>query len=149
MMTSLLIYEDDENLRKSLIAVLESGNSYKVVGAYGDALNAEKDIRKKRPDIVILDINLPGLDGIGVIPVIKKIKPETLIVMYTQFEDENKLFGSLCAGANGYILKKTSPLKLFEAIEEVENGGAPMSPLIAKRVRESFQKTNRKKKNII
>lgn len=136
---NIIIYEDDENLRKSLGAVLESGNSYKVVGDYGDVLNVEQNIKEKLPDIVILDINLPELDGISVIPVIKKIKSEILIVMYTQFEDDNKLFNSLCAGADGYILKKTPPLKLFDAIEEVKNGGAPMSPSIAKKVLGSFQ----------
>lgn len=140
MRLNIVIYEDNESLRKSLVAVLGSGNSYKIVGDYGDVLNVEQNIKEKKPDIVILDINLPELDGISAIPIIKKIKPDTLIVMYTQFEDENKLFSSLCAGANGYILKKTPPLKLFEAIKELENGGAPMSPLIARRVLKSFEK---------
>ena len=70
---------------------------------------------------------------------IKEAKPETFVIMYTMFEDDEKLFNSLCAGANGYILKKTSPYKLFEAINEVIEGGAPMSPTIAKRVLQSFQ----------
>lgn len=140
MGVKLVIFEDNEKLRHSLEAVLGSGEEYEICGAYGDVLTAGEIIMKIRPDVVILDIHLPRLDGISVIPVIKKVSPRTKVVMYTQFENEEKLFSSLCAGADGYILKKTSPLKLYEAIREVMQGGAPMSPAIAKKVLESFRK---------
>ena len=82
---------------------------------------------------------MPGLNGIEAISIIKEIKPDVYIIMYTQFEDDEKLFKSLCAGDDGYILKKSSPLKLPEAIEEVCNGGAPLSPAIAKKMLSSFK----------
>jgi DNA-binding NarL/FixJ family response regulator len=92
---------------------------------------------------VILDIDMPEKDGISAIPIIKETHPEVYIVMYTQFQDDDKIFRSLCAGADGYILKKSSPLTLFSALKEVMNGGAPMSPIIARKVLESFQNKSR------
>lgn len=94
---------------------------------------------------------MPEKDGISAIPIIKESHPDVYIVMYTQFQDEDKIFQSLCAGADGYILKKTSPLALFSALKDVLNGGAPMSPIIARKVLESFQrksKENSKKYNL-
>ena len=147
MAIKLVIFEDNEDLRISLGTLLGSGENYVVVGAYGDVLEAEQVIKTDQPDVVILDINMPKLDGISAIPVIKKVNPEISVVMYTQFEDDEKLFKSLCAGADGYILKKTTPLKLFEAIAEVHKGGVPMSPTIAQKVLSSFRPKKRAKEN--
>ena len=101
-------------------------------------MNISEIIQSKLPDVVILDINMPGMDGIEAATLIKETKPDVSIIMYTQFEDDEKLFKSLCAGADGYILKKVSPLRLIDAIDEVCQGGAPMSPSIAKKVLNSF-----------
>lgn len=144
MKTQLVIFEDNENLRSSLVTLLNNGMDYEVIGDYPDVLKVKESIRTLRPGLVILDIDMPVKDGISAIPVIKEIDPEIFIVMYTQFEDDEKIFRSLCAGADGYILKKTSPLKLFNALEEVIKGGAPMSPAIARKVLASFHTASRK-----
>lgn len=138
MATRLVIFEDNEVLRNSLETLLDGTEEYVVIGAYADVLDAAAVMQHDRPDVVILDIDMPKMDGISAIPIIKETSPEVSVVMYTQFEDDEKLFSSLCAGADGYVLKKTSPMKLFEAISEVGKGGAPMSPAIARKVLSSF-----------
>jgi len=138
MATQLVIYEDNDSLRKSLITLLSSGSDYEVAGDFPNVLNVKEQICEIRPDLVMLDIDLPSMDGISAIPIIKLIDPNISVVMYTQFEDEDKIFRSLCAGADGYILKKISPQQIFNALDEVKNGGAPMSPAIAKKVLDSF-----------
>lgn len=144
MHTSLVIFEDNEILRKSLVTLLNDGVNYLVKGDYPNVLAVGKHIGDLRPNLVILDIDMPGKDGISAIPHIKEIDPTISVVMYTQFEDDDKIFRSLCAGADGYILKKTSPTRLFDALEEVMKGGAPMSPAIAKKVLCSFRANSRK-----
>lgn len=139
MPVSIIIFEDNDQLRNSLAVLLNSGNEYKVIGDHSNVLNAASIVRRDEPDVVIMDIDMPGKSGIDGVVEIKEARPQTAIIMYTMFEDDEKLFNSLCAGANGYILKKTSPHKLFEAIKEVTEGGAPMSPTIAKRVLQSFE----------
>jgi DNA-binding NarL/FixJ family response regulator len=132
-MTTIIIFEDDDQLRDSLVALIGSSNSndYTVIGNYSNAMDAATIVRRYKPDVVIMDIQ-----GVSEI---KEARPQTFIIMYTMFENDESLFSSLCAGANGYILKKTSPFKLFEAINQVMEGGAPMSPSIAKRVLQSFE----------
>lgn len=144
MTTQLVIFEDNETLRNSLVTLLDNGTDFHVTGSFPDVIKAEEVIRNLRPHLVILDIDMPLKDGISAIPVIKEIDPEIFIIMYTQFEDDEKIFKSLCAGADGYILKKTSPLKLCNALEEVIKGGAPMSPAIAKKVLASFHTAAKK-----
>ena len=139
MPISIIIFEDNDQLRESLVTLLNNSEGYVVTGDYGHVMDAANIIRRRRPDVVIMDIDLPEKSGIEGVRMIKESRPETLVIMYTMFEDDEKLFNSLCAGANGYILKKTSPYKLFEAINEVMEGGAPMSPTIARRVLQSFQ----------
>jgi DNA-binding NarL/FixJ family response regulator len=140
-MTTIIIFEDDDQLRDSLVALIGSSNSndYTVIGNYSNAMNAATIVRRYKPDVVIMDIHMPGKTGIEGVSEIKEARPQTFIIMYTMFENDESLFSSLCAGANGYILKKTSPFKLFEAINEVMEGGAPLSPSIAKRVLQSFE----------
>ncbi|HMH22826.1 MAG TPA: response regulator transcription factor [Puia sp.] len=140
-MPSIIIFEDDDQLRDSLVVLIgaSKSNDYTVAGNYGDAMNAATIVRSYRPDVVIMDINMPGKTGIQAVAEIKEARPQTFIIMYTMFENDESLFSSLCAGANGYILKKTSPFKLFEAIGDVLEGGAPMSPAIARRVLQSFE----------
>src|SRR6476660_7266452 len=140
-MTTVIIFEDDDQLRDSLVALIGNSNSndYTVIGNYSNAMDAAIIVRRYKPDVVIMDIHMPGKTGIQAVSEIKETRPQTFIIMYTMFEDDESLFSSLCAGANGYILKKTSPFKLFEAINDVIEGGAPMSPTIAKRVLQSFE----------
>ncbi len=138
MPITLVLFEDNVELRNLLVSLLNNSAKYAVIGDYGDAVNISEIIQSKLPDVVILDINMPGMDGIEAATLIKETKPDVSIIMYTQFEDDEKLFKSLCAGADGYILKKVSPLRLIDAIDEVCRGGAPMSPSIAKKVLNSF-----------
>jgi DNA-binding NarL/FixJ family response regulator len=142
MPVTLVLFEDNYELRQALVNLLQSSEQYIVAGDYNEAVNAVEIVRAKQPEVVILDINMPGISGIEAIPLIKEEKPDAYIIMYTQFENDENLFKSLCAGADGYILKKTAPFKLVDAIDEVCNGGAPLSPAIAKKVLGSF-KVNR------
>lgn len=146
MAIKIIVFEDNEKLRISLKALFEYNNEFKLIGAYENALDAKKIIKQEQPDVVLLDIDMPKLDGISAIPIIKEANPLVSIIMYTQFGDEEKLFASLCAGADGYILKNTSPLKLFDAIQEVRNGGVPLSPEVAKKVLIFFQGNKKKSK---
>ena len=139
MAIRLVIFEDNEMLRNSLATLFSSSEEYSLVGSYGDVLNAKEVVNKDAPEVIILDIDMPQMDGISAIPIIKEANPHISVIMYTQFEDDEKLFSSLCAGADGYVLKKTSPLKLFEAIGEVRKGGAPLSPAVARKILTSFR----------
>jgi DNA-binding NarL/FixJ family response regulator len=135
----IIIFEDNDRLRESLAFLLQSTSEYEVVGDYNNCKDAVNITRVYEPDVVLMDIDMPGETGIKGVSMVKETRPQTAVIMYTVFEDEEKLFQCLCAGANGYLLKKTEPEKIFEAIKEVMEGGAPMSPSIAKKVIESFQ----------
>jgi DNA-binding NarL/FixJ family response regulator len=130
MLIGIVFFEDNVDLRKTLVNLLNNDENYIVLGDYDDVSNVVEIIKDKLPEVVVLDINMPGMSGIEAIFLIKEIKPDLSIIMYTQFEDEEKLFRCLCSGADGYILKKTSPFKLVEAIDEVCKGGTPLSPTI-------------------
>ena len=145
MPVKILIFEDNDRLRDSLVALFGGMDEYELVGDYNNCLEADTIARVYKPDVVLMDIDLPGQSGIKGVGLIKVARPETAIIMYTVFEDDEKLFQCLCAGANGYLLKKTPPARLLDAISEVLEGGAPMSPLIARKVLDTFQqgKSNR------
>jgi len=136
--TRIAIFEDNDRLRETLTYLLRM-NEYDVVGDYGRCDEAATIARVYKPDVVLMDIDMPGESGIQGVRMIKEARPETAVIMYTVFEDDDKLFQCLCAGANGYLLKKTPPARLFDAIQEVLEGGAPMSPVIARKVLNSFQ----------
>ena len=140
MPARITIFEDNDALRESLVVLLKNTGEYEVTGDYNHCMDASNIARVYKPDVVLMDIDMPGSSGIEGVRLVKEARPETSVIMYTVFEDDEKLFQCLCAGANGYLLKKTSPALLFDAIQEVLNGGAPMSPSIAKKVLSSFQK---------
>lgn len=140
MPTRILLFEDNSALRLSLKTLLEGVEGYEVVGDFENCENVNFIINDLQPDVVIMDIDMPKVNGIEGLSIIKEQRPETAIIMHTVFEDDQRLFDSLCAGANGYLLKNSSFIHLLEAIEEVQQGGAPMSPSIARRVLQSFQK---------
>jgi DNA-binding NarL/FixJ family response regulator len=139
MPVSITIFEDNDRLRESLVYLLNGMDEYKVAGHYNNCSDAENIVRVYKPDVVLMDIDMPGINGIKGVSLVKTARPQTAVIMYTVFEDDEKLFQCLCAGANGYLLKKTPPAKIFDAIQEVVDGGAPMSPSIARRVLGSFQ----------
>ncbi|HUR30879.1 MAG TPA: response regulator transcription factor [Saprospiraceae bacterium] len=138
MAARIVIFEDNNNLRESLALLLNNHDGYEVVGHYPDCLNATEIVRVDNPDVVLMDIDMPGKSGIEGVAMVKEAKPKTAVIIYTVFEDDEKLFKCLCAGANGYLLKKTPPQKLFDAIHEVLAGGAPLSPQIARKVLNTF-----------
>jgi DNA-binding NarL/FixJ family response regulator len=136
----IAIFEDNDKLRESLAYLISCTKGYEVTGNYSNCNEAASIVKNTEPDVVLMDIDMPGYDGIKGVTIIKETRPETSVIMYTVFEDDEKLFQCLCAGANGYLLKKTAPAKLIDAIQEVLEGGAPMSPAIAKKVLNSFQR---------
>ena len=138
MPTRIVIFEDNDRLRESLAVLLHHFDEYSVVGHFNQCTDATAIIMTHQPDVVIMDIDMPGKNGIEGVSMVKEARPETAVIMYTVIEDNEKLFQCLCAGANGYLLKKTPPQKLFDAIQEVIDGGAPMSPQIARKVLGSF-----------
>jgi len=146
MPVSVIIFEDNEKLRESLCVLLNGLDHYKVIGEYNNCGKADLIARVYKPDVVLMDIDMPGDSGAKGVRMVKEANPATAVIMYTVFEDDEKLFQCLCNGANGYLLKKTAPSRLIEAIQEVMDGGAPMSPNIARRVLNSFQvgKSNNK-----
>jgi len=139
MSIKIVIFEDNDRLRESLVALFKGMDEYEVTGDYNNCNEAATIARVYKPDVVLMDIDLPGESGIKGVFKIKENYPQAAIIMYTVFEDDEKLFQCLCAGANGYLLKKTAPSKLIDAINEVIEGGAPMSPSIARKVLNSFQ----------
>jgi DNA-binding NarL/FixJ family response regulator len=135
----IIIFEDNDKLRSSLAYLLSSQEEYEMVGDYNNCNDAATITRVYQPDVVLMDIDMPGKSGINGVSLVKEARPQTAVIMYTVFEDDEKLFQCLCAGANGYLLKQTAPQRLFEGIKEVLAGGAPMSPQIARKVLNSFQ----------
>lgn len=134
------IVEDDDRIRNMFIILLEGADGFRCVSAYPNAEDALTDLPSKKPDIVLMDINLPGMDGIECVKKLSVLEPEMHIIMLTVYEDNDRIFQSLEAGAGGYLLKSTSPAEILDALKDVKNGGAPMSAQIARKVVQSFYK---------
>jgi DNA-binding NarL/FixJ family response regulator len=136
--TEIVLFEDNSNLRQSLTCLLAATDVFVVTGNYGNCTDAVNITRKLRPHVVLMDIDMPGDSGINAVSLVKGASPSTAVVMYAVFEDDDKLFKCLCAGASGYLLKKTQPSKIADCIFEVMNSGAPISPNIARQVLAAF-----------
>lgn len=136
------MFDDSQTILDSFSFLLSASTDINLVGVYNNADDVIKKVKACKANVVIMDIDMPGTNGIQAVKNLRISMPEVLIIMFTVFEDDDKIFKSICAGANGYLLKKTEPQKIIEAIIEVENGGAPMSPAIARRVMQKFQQTN-------
>lgn len=132
------VIEDDDQIRNMFIILLEGTPGFRCVSSYANAEDALADIPRKQPDIVLMDINLPGMNGIACTLELKKQLPELDIMMLTVYEDSDHIFDSLKAGAVGYLLKSTSPSDILEAVREAVRGGSPMSAQIARKVTQSF-----------
>lgn len=145
MAIRIIIFEDNDKLRESLAYLIKTQPEYEMIGDFNNCNDAANIARVFEPDVVLMDIDMPGQSGINGVRFIKEARPQTAVIMYTVFEDDDKLFKCLCAGANGYLLKQTAPQKLFDGIQEVIAGGAPMSPVIAKKVLNSFQQSRSNK----
>ena len=119
--------------------LLNDETNFQVAAAFPDCDKADKQVERYQADLVVMDIDMPGIGGIEGVKRIKSSHPEVKIVMHTMFDDDNRIFDSICAGADGYMLKNTSPLQLVNALQEVMNGGAPMSPFVAQKVFHHFR----------
>lgn len=141
-MIRVAIVEDNNNIREGLAALINGTEGYKCIGSYGDCESFLADLKEDILDVVLMDIGLPGINGIEGVKRAMKIDSELSILMLTVYEESNVVFEALCAGACGYLVKKTPPSRLLEAIREVYDGGSPMSSRIARQVITVFQQQN-------
>lgn len=142
MTIKVAIFEDNVPLREMLFQIINLTEGLSCTGAYPDAMDLEFKIRRSQPEIVLMDIDMPGISGIEAVRIIREKFPEIQIMMQTIFDDNEKVFDSVCAGASGYLLKNSMSEQIVSAIKELKNGGAPMSPGIAKKVIHRFQEQN-------
>lgn len=138
-MIRVLTYDDSEATRTSIDALIGLSEGFVSVGTFADALHVETQLAELKPDVVLMDINMPGTNGIEATRLIKSLSPNTKVLIQTAFDNDEHVFGSLKAGAEGYLLKSASPDKILKGIEDVYNGGAIMTPSIALRVMRFFQ----------
>lgn len=136
------LIEDDSTIREGYVFLLGNSADIDVVSDYANVEDALKKIGEDKPDVLLLDIELPGISGIDALPKLKKILPDTYILMLTVYEQANNIFRALGTGASGYLTKNTSPEKVISAIREVMEGGGPMSANIARLVISSFQRSD-------
>ncbi|HWR34092.1 MAG TPA: response regulator transcription factor, partial [Chitinophagaceae bacterium] len=122
--------------------LLSSGSGFNVAGSYPNCLHVVSQIEKHFPDLVIMDIDMPGISGVEGVKLVKSGFPDVRVIMYTVFHDDSRIFDCICSGADGYLLKNVSPQKLIQSLHELMEGGAPMSPLIAQRIFHFFRKQN-------
>jgi DNA-binding NarL/FixJ family response regulator len=139
MNKKVAVVEDNQALREQLVQILSSAEDIRCVGAFASAEEALKQIPIRNPDVVLMDIKLPGISGIECVTQLKAIRPELQIIMVTVYEDSESLFRALKAGANGYLVKSGPPKQLLEAVRDVYGGGSPMSSHIARKVVRHFQ----------
>lgn len=136
----IIIVEDDHIIRNAFVTLIQQSGDYTVANAYSNAEAAIKNVKDDAPDICLMDIELPGMNGIEAIPKIKALSPNTQVVVVTVYENDDLVFKALCEGASGYLTKNMPPQKLIDSLKELENGGAPMSTNIARLVVSSFHK---------
>jgi DNA-binding NarL/FixJ family response regulator len=136
---SIILYEDNQQLSDSIVTMLRLNKDLRIIGAHKNPKEAETHLQEFHPDLLIMDIDMPGMDGIEAVTQVRKANKDIPILMLTVFDDNDHVFDAICAGASGYLLKKHISSKLFSAIEEVLEGGAPMSPSVARMVLASMQ----------
>lgn len=139
MNIKVTIFEDNRNLREGLFQLIDGSDGFNCVGAFANCDHLLKHIASSKPDVVLMDIEMPGLSGIEAVKILKDNFPEVKILMETIFEDNDKIFNSICNGAEGYILKNTPPALILSAIKEIYEGGAPMTPSVASKVLKMFK----------
>jgi len=140
MALSVVVYEDNDLLRESIVSMISLNKQFQVGGAFSNVLKVEEQVKSIEPDIILMDIDMPGSTGIEAVSKIRSAGWQTPIMMLTVFDDNKHVFDAICAGASGYLLKKHLSAKLYDSIEELRTGGAPMSPSIARMVISSMHK---------
>ena len=140
-MKTIWIFEDKDLLRKGLEELLNLSDEFTVTGSYPDCLQITETMKSGLPDVILMDIDMPGRNGIEAVKLVRAQSLKTAIIMLTVFDDNKHVFDAICDGASGYLLKKNISARLIAAIQDVLEGGAPMSPAIAKMVIQSMQRT--------
>ena len=140
MKIKVAIYEDNDALRKGLSHLIMSTEAFEFCGAYPDCNEVVQNCRTATPDVILMDIDMPSINGIEATGILKKEFPDIEVMMLTVFENEDLIFKALCAGATGYLLKKSSTTQIIEAIKELHRGGSPMTSEIARKTIEFFAK---------
>ena len=135
----IIIYEDNTRLRQSLELLISDDKDFVVVGSYPDCDNVKTAVEEFDPQIIMMDIDMPGIGGVKGIKIIKETRPEIKVVVHTVFDDDTRIFDCICAGADAYLLKNTTPSKLLSSLHELDLGGAPMSPFVAQKVFQYFR----------
>lgn len=144
-MIKVILYEDNPQLREGLTMLINGSDGFEVLASFKNCNNVIPEVEAYRPDVVLMDIDMPGVNGIQGLKKIRLVNDEVKILMLTVFDDNKNVFEAISSGANGYILKKTPPAKLLEYIQEAQTGGAPMSSSIATQVLRMFSSMNNQK----
>lgn len=139
MSIRVIVFDDSAERLDSLRVLINWSEGMSCVGVFPDVLNVMDGIQTSQPDVILMDIDMPGKNGIVAVEEVRKYYPELPILMQTVFDDDDKVFAAICAGANGYILKKSNPAQITQAIRDVYEGGAAMSASIARKVMTAFQ----------
>ncbi len=139
MSVRIAIFDDNKSIRDSITLLLKTMPGVEIAGSFSHVLDCVQDVRNSRPDIILMDIEMPGMSGIEAVRLIRQSFPDIQILMQTVFEDDERVFASICAGASGYILKNHLDTLLLDAVTSLYSGGAPMSPSIARKVLEKLQ----------
>lgn len=137
----IAIFDDNKDVRESICLLLQTEPAFEVVGVFSHVLDCVQEIKRCRPGIILMDIEMPQMTGIEAVMEIKKEFPQVPVLMQTVFEDDERVFDSICAGASGYILKNQLGEKLIDAIKDIQNGGAPITPSIARKVLNKMQQS--------
>jgi DNA-binding NarL/FixJ family response regulator len=148
MSIRIAIFDDNKNIRDSIIMLLNTDPMFEIVGSFENAMNCSEHVRISRPDIVLMDIEMPGLNGIEAIKVLNQEFPLIQVLIQTVFEDDERVFDAICVGASGYILKNRLNSSLIDSLKDLRTGGAPMSPSIARKVLTKLQNDYRNKRPV-
>lgn len=140
-MIKVIIYEDDDAFRETLCILINGTEEYELKGAFENCDYITDHLKKFQPDVILMDINMPGIGGLEGLRIVRGTSSSTQVLMCTIFDDNENIFKAICNGANGYLLKKSPPSKIIEAIKEVHEGGAPITTSIARKILELFPKT--------
>jgi DNA-binding NarL/FixJ family response regulator len=147
MSLRVAIYEDNNALRESLAHLIMGTDAFELCGAYPDCSSVINNCDTNKPDVILMDIDMPGISGIEATAMVKEKFQDINVMMLTVYENRDKVFDALCAGATGYLLKKSTTVQIIEAIKELNQGGSPMSGEIARKVLEFFSKPAHVKNN--
>ena len=140
-MIKVLIYEDDYTFRETLCILVNATEEYELKGAFENCDHITEHLKKFQPDVILMDISIPGMGGLEGLRIVRGTSPSTQVIMCTVFDNEENIFKAICNGANGYLLKKSPPSKIIETIKEAHEGGAPITSSVARKILELFPKT--------